>query len=81
MSKALKLEKSREEMAIVCSEFMNQLSEIQDASIPDASSTDSVFAVWRILETMRNDATVLDETLVKIRESIEKLKSYEGLED
>ena len=80
MSNAIKLEKSLDKVATALSELDDQISEIQDASVPDTKSTCSKFAAWRILESIDSDAANLDERLVGIRERIEQLKAYEGIE-
>ena len=77
MSNAIKLEKSLEKLATALSEFDDQISEIQDASIPDTNSTCSKFAFWRVLECIDGGAANVGERLVEIHERIEQLKSYE----
>ena len=59
MSNAIKLEKSLDKLATALSELDDQISEIQDASVPDTKSTCSKFAVWRILESIDSDAANL----------------------
>ena len=80
MSNAIKLEKSLDKVATALSELDDHISEIQDASVPDTKSTCSKFAVWRILESIDSRAANLDGSLVEIREGIEQLKTYEGIE-
>ena len=77
MSHAIKLEKSLEKLATALSEFDDQFTEIQDASIPDTNSTCSKFAAWRVLECINGGVANVGERLVEIHEDIEQLKTYE----
>ena len=79
MSNAIKLEKSLEKVAGALSAFDDQFQEIQRKAVPDTKSTCSKFAASRILKEIDGEAANLDETVIKIREWIEKLKVYGGI--
>ena len=79
MSHAIKLEKSLEKIAGALSAFGDQFQEIQRKTVPDTKSTCSKFAVSRILSEIDDEAANLDETVIKMREWIEKLKVYGGI--
>ena len=79
MSHAIKLEKSLEKVAGELSAFDDQFQEIQRKAVPDTKSTCSKFAVSRILNEIDGEAANLDETVIKMREWIEKLKVYGGI--
>ena len=79
MSHAIKLEKSIEKIAGALSAFGDQFQEIQRKTVPDTKSTCSKFAASRILNEIDGEADNLDETVIKIREWIEKLKVYGGI--
>jgi hypothetical protein len=76
MNYAKKLEKSLEKIAGALSAFGDQFQEIQRKTVPDTKSTCSKFAVSRILSEIDDEAANLDETVIKMREWIEKLKVY-----
>ena len=79
MNYAKKLEKSLEKIAGALSAFGDQFQEIQRKTVPDTKSTCSKFAVSRILSEIDDEAANLDETVIKMREWIEKLKVYGGI--
>ena len=79
MSHAIKLEKRLEKIAGALSAFGDQFQEIQRKIVPDTKSTCSKFAASRILSEIDDEAANLDETVLKMREWIEKLKVYGGI--
>ena len=79
MNYAKKLEKRLEKIAGALSAFGDQFQEIQRKAVPDTKSTCSKFAVSRILNEIDGEAANLDETVIKMREWIEKLKVYGGI--